>query len=82
MHRDDQQVDQGVGNLTGRAEATEQEAGRERAAREDLATQLRATQTALQEESTNRAELDRQLTESRAEVEQLRATERGRAKGK
>jgi hypothetical protein len=65
-----------------RADAAEQEASRERAAREELAAQLRATRTALQEESTKRAEQDRQVTELRVEVEQLHAAERGRAKGK
>ncbi|WP_433257543.1 hypothetical protein ACQPYK_20800 [Streptosporangium sp. CA-135522] len=36
-----------------------------RAEREDLATQLRATRAALQEESIKRADLERQLTELR-----------------
>ncbi|MFI7470588.1 hypothetical protein [Nonomuraea sp. NPDC049646] len=65
-----------------RADAADQEASRERAAREDLATQLRTAQTALQEERTKRTELDRQLTALRTEVDQLRVAERGRGKSK
>lgn len=56
--------------------------GRERTAREDPARQLRATRSSLQEESTKQAALNTQVTELRAELEQLRRAERGRSKGK